>query len=183
MSKGNHRRLESGRVAALSIPPASFYLHCLALYSVFPARSSARPSYARPLPFSLSPFLSFASSAGREAPESGASNSRILRMGRSLCEYYSALHSRFFCRVMLHRDAPLHLRVETSIRSCFSLPALFCINSPFLFAPTFCPLFCPRPALPITGVEGGNARRRGVRERVRRARCASRDGIANGGAM
>jgi len=49
--------------------------------------------------------------------ESSASNSRT---SRSLCEYYSALHSRFFYRVMLYRDVPLHLRVKTSIRSCFS---------------------------------------------------------------
>lgn len=103
MSKGN-RRVWS-RVAALSIhQPLS-----LSSRSLFLLRSSCPPVVCAT--FALS--LSF---RRMERAESSVSNSRT---SRSLCEYYSPLHSRFFCRIMPYRDAPLHLRVKMSIRFCF----------------------------------------------------------------
>lgn len=102
--------MESGRVAALSIhQPISISIVSLFISSP-PLFVPSRPPYARPLHFP-------SRSIERERAKSSVSNSRT---SRSLCEYYSALHSRFSCRVMLYRDAPLHLRVKMSIRSCFS---------------------------------------------------------------
>lgn len=104
--------MESGRVAALSIhQPISISIVSRSLFRLL------RSSYPPVLP--MRDLCTFPSrSIERERAKSSVSNSRTSI--RSLCEYYSALHSRFSCRVMLYRDAPLHLRVKMSIRSCFS---------------------------------------------------------------
>lgn len=96
--KGEPPRLESGRVAALSIhQPLSISI--VSLFIPSPPALRTRPSCAATFTLSLSLYRMVRA-------ERNASNSRT-RTSRSLCEYYSALHSRFFCRVMLYRDAPL----------------------------------------------------------------------------
>jgi len=101
--KGEPPRLESGRVAALSIhQPFSIFIVSLFIPSA---------PLNVPIPRVCVSFALSVSLYRMERAESSAWNSRI-RMGRSLCEYYSALHSRFFRRVMLHRDVPLHLRAK-----------------------------------------------------------------------
>lgn len=95
MSKGN-RRVWS-RVAALSIhQPLSISIVSLFISSPPPVVCAT---------FALS--LSF---RRMERAESNVSNSRT-RTSRSHCEYYSALHSRFFCRIMPYLP-PLTLKGE-----------------------------------------------------------------------
>lgn len=123
--------LESGRVATLSIhTPVFFHLHRSALYSV-------------PLPVPIPRLcVTFAPSVSlyrtERTEESSVSNSRF-HIEKLLCVYYSAFHSRFFCRVMLHRDVPLHLRTkEVDTRSCFSIGSFlhkFPVSLLFSFVP------------------------------------------------
>lgn len=142
----------------------SHYLHRLALYFISSALRT-HPSCARPLHFP-------------SRMESSVSNSRT-RTSRSLREYYSALHSRFFCRITPYRDAPLHLRVKMSIRSCF-LAGSFLHKFSVSLRRDLLFFFLYR-ATSITKVEGGNTVT--VFMCIRRIRCVSRDGIANGDAM
>lgn len=166
MSKGN-RRVWS-RVAVLSIhqplsPSSRSLFHLL--------RSSYPPVVCATFALSLSFHRT-------ERAESSVSNSRT-RTSRSLCEYYSALHSRFF---LSHNALPrcaLTFKGENVDTVLFSSLALFYINSPFLFAAIFCSLLYR--AMSITKAGGGNAVT--VFMCIRKIRCVSRDGIANGGAM
>lgn len=109
MSKGN-RRVWS-RVGSRPSESTSLFLSSSSLYFISSAFHT-RPLCTRPLHF---PSRSIGWNERRTAFQT-----RIPVPSRSLCEYYSALHSRFFCREIPYRDAPLHLRVKMSIRSCFS---------------------------------------------------------------
>jgi len=132
MSKGN-RRVWS-RVGSWPSASTSLFLSPSSR-SLFRLPRSPYPAVV------CATFALFLSLHRMERAESSASNSRT-RTSRSLCEYYSALHSRFFWRVMLYHDAPLRLRVKTSI-ALFLHWLFFYVNSPFLFASTFCPLLYP----------------------------------------
>lgn len=159
--------MESGRVAALSIhQPLSIFIVSLFRLLRFLYPPAVYATFALSLSFYRV-----------ERAENSVSNSHTRTSG-SLCEYYSALHSRFFCREMPYRDAPLHLRAKMSIRSCFSTGSFlhkFSVSlRPFV-------LFCTRRAMSIIEVEGRNVAP--VFMCIRRIRCVSRDDIANGDVM
>lgn len=109
MSKGN-RRLESGRIAR-PLTSTSLFLSSFVPFFIQPAPFLVR---ARPLSF-----LSLSRTIGR--------TSRKWRF--ELADPHGKVPLRVLFRtplvlprrVMLYRDAPLHLRVKTSIRSCFSV--------------------------------------------------------------
>lgn len=155
--------MESGRVVALSIhQPLSISIASLFIPSP-------------PLPFHATFALSLSLYRMIRAEKSSASNSRrSARIGPSASIIPRSTRASSVA-LMLHRDAPLHSRVRTSIRSCFS-------TSSFLHKFSVS-LRLDLLSSPLCSVDYRSRRRKcGVSVlaciRRRAARCVSRDGIA-----
>lgn len=155
--------MESGRVVALSIhQPLSISIASLFIPSP-------------PLPFHATFALSLSLYRMIRAEKSSASNSRrSARIGPSASITPRSTRASSVA-LMLHRDAPLHSRVRTSIRSCFSTSSFlhkFSVSLRLDFLSS-----------PLCSVDYWSRRRKcGVSVfvciRRRAARCVSRDGIA-----